>query len=539
MNLILSKGFDFSDNETKIFIDEQRIRYCMEFVNSFTRNRPYGVLFSGPNGVGKSSICLLTYLMCYIRSIPVAYIPMSQQWVGFSKTEDEAREYFMKTFLKQNADLIVNDPSLFPHFKSLIEPSEAGNRKFDPKSYVNFCQDVGKGVVRKCGFIADEVQTLTAEAFSDPSKGFFAKDFTIWTNFSGKLNSQLCASAYGLREFSLPSGEDPRLKFIHPFPLISVKPLLKNIESPFHMRNATDDLVDKIVDYFGGIPRSLWELSDKMKISKDEKHSIEIFNSHKLTARHHMTDIFMKKFWNKSTEKEWLLTITLNILKKKEFFQSRSKELYDYGLCYISSSGCIVPINRCAEIVLHEVYASYLFELDKKLSDIKRGAERGFLFEDYVNAAIILNKALDPLSAIPMMLKFKDRLNVYLTADQVSYFDKETEISIKDYRSQWISTVDTFVCDGIIIPSKNEFSQDPNTPIIIYDQSVTNPFKRKTDKLANLTAFRVKIEETFKKTVIVVLCFDKDIEGLIDKQTEYPNFYILDKAELKYLRIPF
>jgi len=282
-----------------------------------------------------------------------------------------------------------------------------------------------------------------------------------------------------------------------------------------------------------------WELSDKMKISKDEKHSIEIFNSHKLTARHHMTDIFMKKFWNKSTEKEWLLTITLNILKKKEFFQSRSKELYDYGLCYISSSGCIVPINRCAEIVLHEVYASYLFELDKKLSDIKRGAERGFLFEDYVNAAIILNKALDPLSAIPMMLKFKDRLNVYLTADQVSYFDKETEISIKDYRSQWISTVDTFVCDGIIIPSKNEFSQDPNTPIIIYDQSVTNPFKRKTDKLANLTAFRVKIEETFKKTVIVVLCFDKDIEGLIDKQTEYPNFYILDKAELKYLRIPF
>lgn len=511
----------------------------MEFIHSFTKNRPYGILFSGPNGVGKSSICLFTFLLCYIRSIPVSYIPMSQQWVEYSKTKDEANEYLMKTFYEQNADLIVNDSNLLPYFKSFTTNPVA---KFDPRSYTNFCQDVGKGLVRKCGFIADEIQTLTSEAFSVSSKSFFAKDFTIWTNFSGKLNSQLCASAYGLREFSLPSGERPRLRFIYPFPLASLKPLLKNTESPFHMVNATDGLLDKIVDYFGGVPRSLWELSAEMKISKNEEHSIEIFNTFKLFAQNDMTDIFMKKFWNKSTEKEWLLTIILNILKKKEFFQPRSKELYDYGLCYISSSGYIFPINRCAEIVLHEVYASYLFELGKKLSDIKIDAERGFLFEDYVNAAIILNKAIDPLSASPMMLKDKEPLqtkNIYMSANQVFYFDEEEEISIKDYRSQWISTNDKFVCDGIIIPSKNEFSQDPNTPIIIYDPSVTNPYKRPKEKLANLKAFREKIKRRFTKTVIVVLCCDMEIRKGTNKQTEYQDFYILDKTELKELKIPF
>jgi hypothetical protein len=52
--------------------------------------------------------------------------------------------------------------------------------------------------------------------------------------------SQLLASAHGLREFSLPSGERHRLRYVQPWSLSDSATLLKSTDSPFHVANSKD-----------------------------------------------------------------------------------------------------------------------------------------------------------------------------------------------------------------------------------------------------------------------------------------------------------
>lgn len=48
--IVLNEGFDF-------IFDAQRLKHAMEYVNAIsTRKDRYGVLFSGPNGVGNKKI---------------------------------------------------------------------------------------------------------------------------------------------------------------------------------------------------------------------------------------------------------------------------------------------------------------------------------------------------------------------------------------------------------------------------------------------------------------------------------------------------
>ena len=179
-----------------MLLDEQRLMHCTEFLDSMQRDDdgPSGVLFSGPNGVGKSSICLMTFLTCFVRGLPVVYIPRCDEWEGASEMKKDAHAYFMRMFLEQNADLIVQDKSLLVFFKEQLDGKPA-----DTENYCLFSRAVLRNRVPRCGFIADEVQKLTMAAAVDPNnrelpKKFFATDFTIWTGPSGNFCSQLCAS---------------------------------------------------------------------------------------------------------------------------------------------------------------------------------------------------------------------------------------------------------------------------------------------------------------------------------------------------------
>jgi hypothetical protein len=87
------------------------------------------------------------------------------------------------------------------------------------------------------------VQKLTMAAAVDSNnrelpKKFFATDFTIRTGHSGSFCSQLCASACGIREFSLPSGEDQRLRFVLPFSKAS-RDFLPDKKIPFYLAFVT------------------------------------------------------------------------------------------------------------------------------------------------------------------------------------------------------------------------------------------------------------------------------------------------------------
>jgi len=63
--------------------------------------------------------------------------------------------------------------------------------------------------------------------------------------------SQLLASAHGLREFNLPSGERHRLRYAQPWNPTDYVTLLKSIDSPFHVLNSKDH--KKIMINTGGI----------------------------------------------------------------------------------------------------------------------------------------------------------------------------------------------------------------------------------------------------------------------------------------------
>ena len=58
------------------------------------------------------------------------------------------------------------------------------------------------------------------------------------------------ASAHGQREFSLPSGERHRLRFVQPWSPSVTAALLKSTESPFHVPNSKDH--KEILIYTGG-----------------------------------------------------------------------------------------------------------------------------------------------------------------------------------------------------------------------------------------------------------------------------------------------
>jgi hypothetical protein len=183
----------------------------------------------------------------------VVYIPMADQWVLEAMNEDKANKYLMKEFFKQNADIIAGDSRLSPFFEDQLN-----DQPIRDEAYVEFSKAIGENSVPNCGMIVDEAQKLTQAAAAKTvigrdgfpavidGKTFFAKDFTIWTGFSGNFCSQLCASSHGLREFKLPSGEEHRLRFVAPFSIQTGRTLLRHEDSPFLVK-ADADVSDEVL----------------------------------------------------------------------------------------------------------------------------------------------------------------------------------------------------------------------------------------------------------------------------------------------------
>ena len=82
-----------------------QLRLALEFLGAMKGDRnQFGVLLSGPNGVGKSVVGLLSFLAAFAQRLPVVYIPFAIEWVTAARTDDEsAAKYFLDAFLAQNA----------------------------------------------------------------------------------------------------------------------------------------------------------------------------------------------------------------------------------------------------------------------------------------------------------------------------------------------------------------------------------------------------------------------------------------------------
>jgi hypothetical protein len=103
----------------------QRLHLAAEFVADVQAcNFDSGVLLSGPSGVGKSGVGLLSYLLCAARRLPVAYISGAAAWVQEAKFGDTGGRggdaFFLSQLWMQNADLIAASDVLSDVFRAAM-----------------------------------------------------------------------------------------------------------------------------------------------------------------------------------------------------------------------------------------------------------------------------------------------------------------------------------------------------------------------------------------------------------------------------------
>ena len=116
----------------------------------------FGVLLSGPAGAGKSAVGLLSFVRCVARDLPCIYIPNAGLWVSAAQ-KGRGDEFFLKTFMRQNADLIVGDPVL----RRALAPALAGG-PLDSTVMTRLLEALAPRPGPCVGCIVDEVQLISA-----------------------------------------------------------------------------------------------------------------------------------------------------------------------------------------------------------------------------------------------------------------------------------------------------------------------------------------------------------------------------------------
>lgn len=558
MLLFCYVGFGLMD-ETRLIIDTQRLKYMGEFVDSMTKksfNPRSSVLFSGPNGVGKSSILLLTFLVCFIRGLPISYIPSAIIWSKIGSTQDKAHQFFMKAFYNLNADIIESDPGLYAIFEDQIK-----SLPIDPDSYIRLSEAVGQKKVRMCGCLVDEIQALTKAADdveivtqSDgvpklekmkSSQAFFATDFTIWTNLFGSFASQLCASAYGLREFSLPSGESRRLRFIGPFSKKDSKLLLASPASPLCLCGPLLPFVDDVVDISGCMPRLLFELVTDMEErpplnAMEAKVFLKTFEERMFFELVDVCDKKFVKFLKSQSLVSEAMQALQRVLKGEEYFSPTLKNLYDHGLLHINAStNRYYPCSPIAASVMYKVYVDNVRSSFQSMESLGR-AEQGFEFERQILASLHKNRFTRLTCYQYRKPSLAESVTMELQPCRIAYFDSLSElVRHRFYSTLWLSRDASFTCDGVIVPSVED-DEKGRGDISVLEVSVSDPFKG--DRIKKVRDIKSKVADVLQaqlefisSRINTIYFFDKPIakattnsKATMDSYPEHT--YLVDRA---------
>ena len=188
--------------------------------------------------------------------------------------------------------------------------------------------------------------------------------------------SQLLASAHGLREFNLPSGEEHRLRFVQPWSPYDTSPLLENSESPFAVppKERGDILI-----YSGGMPRTVHYFT-----LRPQGKSVEAVA---VSMRAQMSQDCRASWWSKleESQRKSLYPRLLSMVRGEEAFDADSKQMYDRGLVKRLGDLCVKPVNRLAENVLYDLYSTESPTRALPLSSESNDTARGINFEQQVS----------------------------------------------------------------------------------------------------------------------------------------------------------
>ena len=148
--------------------------------------RPFGVLLSGPNGVGKSLTAVHAFLSSFAQGLVAVYIPSALEWVA-AALEGCGDEYFLKNLIAQNADLIAADPVLYKALLPALrdEPLDATiMAALRAALEVQGCPGVG--------VIVDEVQKIT-DGLAQFRKLFPSDSLTKAILYFTEVRAELCS----------------------------------------------------------------------------------------------------------------------------------------------------------------------------------------------------------------------------------------------------------------------------------------------------------------------------------------------------------
>ena len=517
----LPAAFDMvTFQETTFLLLPQRIERAMELVDAVTEGRILATHLSGPDGVGKSAVLLLAYLILVARGIPVAYIARTSEWVEALKGDPTCgNAFFLEQLWRQNADLIVKSPTLRAVFLDVIMDKVGPVSAVMPKLRYAVSDVLlkGKDALKVCGIavLLDEVQNITKAVFHaaqvpdskyalNGAGQYFADTWFVWSNKNYVFQRLSAASAHSLRDSNLPAGEAHRLRIMAPLADADREALQKAESSPAYVRD--DKARQHVVFAAGNVLRSL------------------VIASQLLPAKGAITQSHLSVMWNKMWGgmvfecQVWLNSLpsdklrvaaadsVMSLLKGEQHWGS-ALVLYDTGIVYRAADenkSEVWPVSGMANAVILHVTSAFQREHRRHLSEFKDPSVRGSEFEMQVLYS------LDPFQGL-LQCKHLDGSGADALLVHSSFslpFHKLEEVVPRDRGVLYRPFNRNYPCDGIIM----SVDDSGELHIFIVECSVTDPCTRdRPDKVAKwflADGIVRELQATYPRAAItILLCY--------------------------------
>ena len=467
---------DWRRQPLQVLLLPQRLLQAFELVDAVAGNEPLGVHLSGPNGVGKSAIALLAYLLCAARGLPAVYIARAESWVDAAH-EGGGHAYFLDAFWRQNADLIIERPALRSVFAAALQDGAAPNSHNDVKA---LRAAVRSGAAPGLAVIMDEVQHITKAVqgvrVDEPTKArqtasdYFTTNWYDWTNDNAVFQRMSVASAHAHRDIKLPNGEVHRLRFIEPLGPADRAVLQETPQSPAYVH---DPAARERAVYIGGnVLRNV--ITAAHLLPHDRKPTKRELSRLWTTMWDDMLADSMS--WLQSvpkSERTFIARTAMDVVTGKVAW-SRAEQLYDAGVVFrTAESELVQPVSAVACAVILRVMASHALESATPLLSISNGSERGYELErqflgrvdgfTYENG--VPTKLLDGSPAPAVDLRCGYALPFTRVADLVA----------RDVPVLYRPTSRIFACDGVLMPA----ATDVKGKIWLIECSTSDPLDSK------------------------------------------------------------
>jgi hypothetical protein len=445
----------------------QRMTFAFELVEAVAGKYSCGVHLSGPNGVGKSGIGLLAYLLCAARGLPVVYIPSPSGWMEQASTRGGGVRFWLDAAWRQNADLILEHPRLREAFEGALLglPDWAGDAAAN-KLRAAAQHHLASGFA----VILDEMQHLTSVALSDTRSlagDYVLSNWFAWDNSNNVFQRLSAASVHALCDAEIPPGEHRRLRFVEPLAADDCEALMSQAGSPCFVHPPARDYVRFLVGHvLRGLMTASKMLADPSVPPAEQRQVLR-------------TIIWNVKLDDCSTwvkqlppaDRQGTADLVRDIVSGRVDI-ANADALYNHGLVYRTASDRIVrPVSPFSCAVMLRALAIHIRSRRQPLSSFPAGALRGYQLERQVLTALdgmtasVRCVRLDgtPAPAAPLRSVFS------------LFFQHLSEVVRLDVPVLYIPLDCDFACAAIRMPAED----DPNGEFCLVECGVTSPTSSK------------------------------------------------------------